>query len=412
MKSIISFIGLSHLSVSYLLASISKGYKIIAYDKNPKVIDKFLSKKPNIDEADLVKKLIKNHKEIFYTNKIEDVKKSKIIFIGIDVITNKYNQPNYFLLNFYLKSLKLLKLNKKIPIVILSQINPGFMRKIKINNDIYYQVETLVFGEGYNRAVFPERIIVGKKNKQEKINNEYFKYLKKFKCPIFDMIYENAELCKIAINLLLASSVTASNVLASLAEKINANYLDIVPALKADKRIGDYAYINPGLGISGGNIERDLNIIYELLRKKKINSQFINSIKSFSSSRKDWVYNKLRKLKKFKKVTILGLSYKKNNKSLKNSPSLKLIAKLKKNKIKFCVYDDLIKTSNYENFTNNINKAVSYSRCIILMREFNNIQKIKVLCKNAIKNNKIIIDPFNILKEINKKNKSIFKIGV
>jgi UDPglucose 6-dehydrogenase len=411
MKNIISFIGLSHLSISYLLASISKGYKIIAYDKDLKIINEFLSGKPNIDEADLVKRLIKNKKKIFYSNVIKDIQKSKIIFIGIDVITNNYNHPNYLLLNTYLKLLKLLKLNKKIPLIVLSQINPGFMRKIKITNDIYYQVETLIFGQGYNRAAFPERIIVGKKNKNEKINNEYLKYLNKFKCPIFDMTYESAELCKIAINLLLASSVTASNVLASLAEKINTNYLDLIPALKADKRIGNYAYINPGLGISGGNIERDLNIIYKLLRKKKIDSQFINAIKSFSSLRKDWVYNKLTKLKKFNKVTILGLSYKKNNKSLKNSPSLKLIAKLKKNKIKFCIYDDLIKTSSYENFTNNINKAISYSRCIILMREFNNIQKIKVLCKYAIKNNKIIIDPFNILKEPDEKNKSIFKIG-
>ena len=37
-----------------------------------------------------------------------------------------------------------------------------------------------------------------------------------------------------------------------------------------DKRIGKYAYLNPGLGISGGNLERDivnLNQIIKTLKK-------------------------------------------------------------------------------------------------------------------------------------------------
>ena len=51
--------------------------------------------------------------------------------------------------------------------VILSQIKPGTINKLKKRKDIklFYQVETLIFGESVERALFPERIIVGKDKK-------------------------------------------------------------------------------------------------------------------------------------------------------------------------------------------------------------------------------------------------------
>ena len=48
---------------------------------------------------------------------------------------------------------------------------------------------------------------------------------------------------------------------------------NISKALKLDKRIGKYAYLKPGLGISGGNLERDLEtfkIIQNLIKFMKI----------------------------------------------------------------------------------------------------------------------------------------------
>ena len=72
------------------------------------------------------------------------------------------------------------------------------------------------------------------------------------------MRYESAELAKISINMCLVASVTTANTLAELCEKIGADWSEIVPALKLDKRIGQYAYLAPGLGIAGGNLERDL----------------------------------------------------------------------------------------------------------------------------------------------------------
>ena len=46
-------------------------------------------------------------------------------------------------------------------------------------NKIYYEVETLIFGQAIKQATNPSRIIVGSKNK-EKIDKNYLFFLKKF----------------------------------------------------------------------------------------------------------------------------------------------------------------------------------------------------------------------------------------
>ena len=47
-----------------------------------------------------------------------------------------------------------------------------------------------------------------------------------------------------------------TNVLAETLQKNRRNWNEIKPALHLDARIGPKAYLRPGLGISGGNIER------------------------------------------------------------------------------------------------------------------------------------------------------------
>ena len=69
----------------------------------------------------------------------------------------------------------------------------------------------------------------------------------------------------------LISSITLTSSLANISKKIGADWSDIQQSLRKDKRIGKHAYLTPGLGISGGNLERDLENILELVNKNRIN---------------------------------------------------------------------------------------------------------------------------------------------
>tara|TARA_Y100000768_G_scaffold337961_1_gene280411 strand:+ start:334 stop:1179 length:846 start_codon:yes stop_codon:yes gene_type:complete len=279
---------------------------------------------------------------------------------------------------------------------------------------VYYQVETLIFGKAFNRAYRPDRIIVGY-NSNKKFNNFYEKYLSSFKCPIIKMNYYSAELSKIAINIFLSSSVTVANTLARLSERIGSNYKDIELALRTDDRIGFKSYLSAGLGISGGNLERDLSSLKKVLNKNNIDADFINSIIKNSKISKNWiteVFLKLYKKYKIKKVSLIGLSYKKNNSSLKNSPSINFLKTIRRLNIKVDLYDDLIKEYNGKDISE-IQNVIKNPEVVIFARDFKNSD---LIIKKLFNNNtklKFCIDPFNLVKDqyTNNFKTKVFQIG-
>src|SRR6185437_1706335 len=102
----------------------------------------------------------------------------------------------------------------------------------------YYQVETLIFGRAVERALHPERYIVGCRDPRAPLPAPLAGLLAAFDCPVLPMRYESAELTKVATNLCLVPSVSVANTLAELCESIRTDWSDMVPALKLDRRIG------------------------------------------------------------------------------------------------------------------------------------------------------------------------------
>ena len=414
-NNFIGFIGLSHLSLTYILAATQKNFNVIAYDEDIVKLDKIKNLQENFGEKNLEKILKKNLKKINFTHNKKILKKCKLVFLSKDIETDYANNANYKGIKKYIKIINS-NLPKKIPIIIQSQVYPGFSNSLfKKKREVYYQVETLIFGKAFKRAFYPEQLIVGAKNRT--IENSFYKiFLKSFMCPVKIISIEEAELCKIAINLFLASSLTTANLLSEYSQLIRINFNNILPSLKLDKRIGKYAYINPGLGISGGNIERDLITIIRLLKKSSIRSNYFREIIKISNIRKQWVYDKFQSIfvknKYIRDICIFGLSYKKDNSSLKNSPTVSFLEKLKKRKyLKIRIYDDLVRSfKNYRIF-NDPKKALEKSDLLIIMRDFDDINIIKKLNFSKLMKNKIIIDPFGILEEkFTKKKYKYFKI--
>jgi UDPglucose 6-dehydrogenase len=218
-------------------------------------------------------------------------------------------------------------------LVVLCQVPPGFTRTVKLAPErLYYQVETLVFGRAVDRAVNPERFIVGCADPRAPLPAAYRDFLSAFGCPVLPMRYESAELAKIAINCCLVASVSVANTLAELCERIGAAWPEIAPALKLDKRIGPHAYLSPGLGIAGGNLERDLATVIRLAGEAGTDAGVVKAWVANSRHRRDWAAATIRTAllehNPGALVAVWGLAYKENTHSTKNSPSLATIAQM------------------------------------------------------------------------------------
>ena len=132
---------------------------------------------------------------------------------------------------------------------------------------------------------------------------------------------------------------------------------------------------------------------------------------------KSWVYRILKSEKILSNnnynIGILGLAYKENTNSLKNSPAIYLLKKIKNNKIN--VYDPLIKLENKRkncNYINNINSLIKISNVIIIMTPWNEYGNINKTLKKK-KTKVLLIDPYRIVNFTSIKNRYIkyFTIG-
>ena len=407
----LGFVGLTHLGLNYLAASAQKKFSVTGVDTDSKKVLKLNKNIIEYEEPNLKKVILKNNKNIRFSNDFKNLKKCNLVFISQDVKTSTSGKSD--LKNLLILINKTIKhLNKNAILVVLSQMKPGFMRSINIDHKkLYHQVETLIFGKAFNRALYPERIIVGCQSKFNEINPTYLRYLKSFKCPILKMEYESAEIAKISINLLLASSVTTTNILSELCEKMSADWNDIVPALKLDKRIGKFAYIKPGLGISGGNIERDIVTVKSLLSKKSPPGLLLKNMLENSQYMKSWIGRILTKeiiLDKKNKISIgiVGAAYKENTNSIKNSPIINLLNYLKDKK-NISIYEPMLnlelKNKNIQQ-VKDLNKLINKNKILIFMRPWVNQKEIKNIYKNL--NNKLIIDPYRVINFKDQKNRS------
>ncbi len=141
------------------------------------------------------------------------------------------------------------------PIVLTSQVTPGFTRTI--TGLIYHQAETLRIEDGPQRAMFPEMFIVGAESLDSDLIPAYLDYLVAFDCPVLLMTYEDAEFAKIAINMTLASQVDNANRLSVAGAKSGADWGRVCRALRHDSRIGKYSYLTPGRWQNSPHLLRD-----------------------------------------------------------------------------------------------------------------------------------------------------------
>lgn len=154
-----------------------------------------------------------------------------------------------------------------IPVVLVSQVPPGFTRPwLEKRGNLFYQVDTIIMNRALERATMPERFIVGcEDGDDDSLPGHYATYLRAFNCPVIKMSFEAAELSKLAINYYLAKQIEATNELAAVARHIGADWAEMMPGLRLDGRIGPHAYIRPG--DVGGHLPRDVRTIERLFKE-------------------------------------------------------------------------------------------------------------------------------------------------
>jgi UDPglucose 6-dehydrogenase len=318
---------MGHLGLCSAIAAAARGMNVVCFDPDRTVIDALRDNRLPIVEPDLPALFAAHQDRLSFTDNVQDLMNCSVITIAADVPTDDSGTSDLDPIRCLIKRV-VPALARDAVLVVLSQVPPGFTRTLGFA-PCFYQVETLIFGRAMERAVTPERIILGCADPAAALPTALQDFLTRFACPILPMRYESAEMCKISINAFLASSVTTANALAELSGALGGDWSEIVGALRLDRRIGPHAYLSPGLGLAVGNLERDLATIRHLADEQGTDAGIVDAWRADSRYRRDWVIRALQHTGMMaganSRLAVLGLAYKENTASTRNSPALALL---------------------------------------------------------------------------------------
>ena len=399
---VIGYVGMTHLGLNSAVAAADKGFEIVCYDPDPQRIAALNRRELPVVEPDLPQLLEKNAGRLRFTADPHGLAPCDVVYIAPDVPTDDNGQSDLGPIDTLIRQVDSV-LRSNVVMVILSQVPPGFTRaRIRPGRYLHYQVETLIFGRAMERARFPERFIIGCAEPVQPLSPTYAKFLAGFDCPILPMRYESAELAKISINMCLVASVGVANTMAELCEQTGADWSEIVPALKLDKRIGQQAYLAPGLGLAGGNLERDLATVSTLSEKHGTDGGIVSAWVENSRHRKDWTWKTLNQLVLTQnpgaKIAVLGLAYKEDTHSTKNSPSLSLLSHLQDCSV--VVYDPVVSSSDagipFKSVSNAM-EAVRDADAVCIMTPWGEFKKLLPLDLAKQMHGRWLIDPYRVI---------------
>jgi UDPglucose 6-dehydrogenase len=406
----IGFIGLSHLGLVYSLATAAKGFDVVAYEPDDTLTAKCTAGKFPIEEPGFSELFAQHHTWIRYTSDETALAECELVFYSLDVRTNERNESDLGPLTALIRATAP-KLSPGTTAVVLSQVSPGYTRQIRTElrdvspAEFYYQVETLIFGRAIERAMQPERFIVGAADPIQPLPASLQAWHTAFKCPVLVMGLESAELAKIAINFFLVSTVATTNTLAEICEAIGADWNQIVPALQLDRRIGPHAYLKPGLGIAGGNLERDLITVQSLADRHGTEASIVTAWQRNSRHRRDWAVRQIQRAFPSQEdqalLAVWGFAYKADTHSTKNSPSIEVMRALRAHRIH--AHDpvaqlDAAEFPNVKIFSSPL-EAAEGADALVVMTPWSSYASLPIKELRKLLRGRLIIDPHAILDE-------------
>jgi UDPglucose 6-dehydrogenase len=399
----IGFAGMTHLGLNSAVAGAERGFPMVCFDPDPARTEALRRGELPVSEPNLAELLAANAGRVAFTSDPREMSRCSVVYVAPDVPTDDRGESDLGPLRSLIETVHA-ALPPDVVLVVLSQVPPGFTRGLDLGGrPLYYQVETLIFGRAVERALHPERYIVGCSDPSAPLPAPYAAFLEAHGCPILPMRYESAELAKISINCCLVASVSVANTLAELCERIGADWSEIVPSLRLDRRIGQHSYIAPGLGIAGGNLERDLATVCRLADAHGTDAGVVRAWMDNSRHRKDWPLRALHRevldANPDPVIAVLGLAYKEDTHSTKNSPAVALISALGPFRVR--AYDPLVQADPAWH-PRLVQAASALEACrgadaVCLMTPWREFRELDPAALASVMTGRVAIDPYGLL---------------
>lgn len=405
-----------HLGLVNAVGFAAKKYHVTGIDLNKETIKKLQQGTLPLFEPGLTEAVARYTKEklLTFSDQLESIGEAEYVIIAYDSPIKKNNDVDIApiietckRIAVYLRSKTLVIITSQIPLG-TSEIIESLIRKEnpKWLGGVVYTPENLQLGSAIERFLHPDMLVFGvnSENARKSVQELY----KLFVTEKIFMNLRSAEMVKHALNAFLATAIAFGNEIAHLCDRLGADSMAVASALRHDKRIGK-APIFPGLGFSGGTLARDVQQLKKFAQQTQYPAPLIQSIIAINEDTFEQIILKLKKrLKTLKGKTIglLGLTYKPNTSTLRQSPSLKLAEILNKYKARCFGYDPQASKEEFQTYTTSITRIDSVEKlahscdALVLVTEWTEFRTLDFSKLARLMKTPVFIDAKNFLDPI------------
>ncbi len=341
-QAVVAVIGLGYVGLPLALSFARKGFKTFGVDTNEHRVDALKTGKSYITDihAPQIHAVLHNHR-FTPTTDVSILKTADVILICVPTpIKRKYTPDVSFILSAVRTTAKYLK--KGALVVLESTTYPGTTEEL-IKPEL--EKSGLKAGKDFFLAFSPERIDPGNKHFDvtsiPKVVGGLTPDCTKLTAMLYRSIIKHvhivaspkaAEMTKLLENSFRIVNIGWINEIAQTCHKLGIDVWEVIDAAKT-KPFGFMPFY-PGLGVGGHCIPEDPLYLYWKAKRYGFNSKFIKLAADVNAHMPLYAVHRIEEMLKKPlekaKILILGVTYKKDVKDLRKSPSIKLIDVLRR----------------------------------------------------------------------------------
>ncbi|MDP2943664.1 MAG: nucleotide sugar dehydrogenase [Candidatus Omnitrophota bacterium] len=353
----IAVVGLGYVGLPLALEFAKKGFSVLGIDVDCDRIECIKKKQSYIsDVSDGELRKVISCGKFSAINDFRAIKDSDCIIICVPTpLKRKYNPD----ISYIKQAVKAISKNiRKVSLVILeSTTYPGTTEEVILP---LFEEQRLKHNRDFYLCFSPERIDPGNKNYPLNKIPKIIGGVSKEATALAGLVYKNiikkvvavssarvAEAVKLLENTFRLINIGMIDELAMMAHKMKIDIWEVIDAAKT-KPFGFMPFY-PGPGVGGHCIGKDPLYLYWKAKHFGFRSRFIKLASDIITFMPEYVVGRLQMALKEKgiplkkaKILVIGVTYKKDIKDLRKSPSLDIINILQKRNVKVAYFDPLI----------------------------------------------------------------------
>ena len=350
----VTVVGLWHLGCVVSACLAEDGNEVTGIDYDPQILNGLIQGRPPLFEPGLellIKKNLETKRLRFVEQFKEVIPRQEFFFITFDTPVDESDQSDLTVIFRAVDEITK-HADRDAVVVISSQVPVGTSREIqqmldrrrKHRLEVVYSPENLRLGEALKTFQEPDRVVIGCDNHWA--GDQLEKLYHFVKAPKLRMDLNSAEMTKHALNSFLANSISLINEIATLSESCGVDIRHVVKALKSDRRMGPYAFLNPGIGFAGGTLARDIQVLRKVGQRYQKPTPILDAVLVVNQDRPQRIKEKL--LQFYPRLNaiqlcLFGLTYKPQTTTLRRSVAIALARDFLKEGAKIKAYDPMIR---------------------------------------------------------------------